>query len=142
MDPSISVPLFLVKYPVIVAALHSTRTVPLVLVKLDTVFSRRWARMHTVFLTPVHSPVSGLSLVFIGSVISGEAEAVAGRANAASATRAKKAVMSFLFMRYFLSLMPGIRVLIEPSGRLPARRASRGLFLLPSRWTVRADLYP
>jgi hypothetical protein len=35
------------------------------------------------------------------------AEAAAGRAKAAKATRPKQAVMSFLLMGYFLSLMPG-----------------------------------
>jgi hypothetical protein len=49
-----------------------------------------------VMLTPVASHVP------VGCVTSGEAEAAAGMTEAARATKAIQAVMSFLLMRYFL----------------------------------------
>src|SRR5215218_3813713 len=92
MSPSIEVPLFTVRVPVILALVHST--VPMEVVNF----------VFPVFLPRIFEPVTTGVLPFVRT---GEAEARAGTtAIAAKATSARHAVMSFLFMRYFL--LPGL----------------------------------
>jgi hypothetical protein len=89
--PLIDVPEFSSRKPVIDAEVHLIKVFSLAvsLILVSPMFV-------AVMLTPVASHVP------VGCVTSGEAEAAAGMTEAARATKAIQAVMSFLLMRYFL----------------------------------------
>src|SRR3954466_10838981 len=99
MLPSTFEPSFLVSSPVNVDDVHAVQTSPL-LGDTNVMFPRLWPSINL----PVASRVP------VGCVASGEfaAEANAGKANTARANTARQAVMSFLLMGYFLSLMPSL----------------------------------